>query len=302
MGAKSLTALRLGRSWYDFRRHKNWSAVLLVLPTSIFFGVLFFIPLGNLASLSFDSHQAGQIGTGDEFVFTFRNYTELASFAYVRYFKITFQLSALAAALSVVIGYPIAYIAARSGGAIRKTLLITLISLLFLNLIVRLYAIQLSFVSVKPLQGAFELLGVPTYGSTLASILVVAGLLHVTLPIVALILVGTIQNVDSQLEDVAQVLGASRIGAIIGITVRLSTRGIVAGFILAFTVSASAFVVPLVLGRGVVVFVSNLVYTRFSVIADYPGGAAISILLLVITIALIVITVRITTPKWEILK
>src|SRR5690348_5620662 len=112
---------------YGSRRCANLPAGLLVLPAGVFLGVLFFVPLGNLAFLSFDSHQAGHVGTGDEFVFTVQNYAELGSSAYLRFFRITLQLSALAAALAVAIGFPIAYVTARSAGAVRKTLFLALI-------------------------------------------------------------------------------------------------------------------------------------------------------------------------------
>jgi ABC-type spermidine/putrescine transport system permease subunit I len=43
----------------------------------------------------------------------------------------------------------------------------------------------------------------------------------------------------------------------------------------------------MVLGKGRVLFVSNLIYSRFGEITNFPGGAAIAIVLLVITIALV---------------
>jgi ABC-type spermidine/putrescine transport system permease subunit I len=48
-----------------------------------------------------------------------------------------------------------------------------------------------------------------------------------------------------------------------------------------FALGASAFVIPLILGRGQVSFVTNLIYTRFSEVANYPSGATLATLLLV---------------------
>jgi ABC-type spermidine/putrescine transport system permease subunit I len=45
----------------------------------------------------------------------------------------------------------------------------------------------------------------------------------------------------------------------------------------------------MILGKGKVLFVSNLIYNRFSEVANYPGGSAISIVLLGITVFLVVI-------------
>ena len=55
------------------------------------------------------------------------------------------------------------------------------------------------------------------------------------------------------------------------VTVPLSSRGILSAFLISYTLCISAFVVPMVLGKGKVLFVSNLIYNRFSEIANYPG-------------------------------
>ena len=50
---------------------------------------------------------------------------------------------------------------------------------------------------------------------------------------------------------------------------------------IAFAMCISNFVVPLILGRGVVLFTTNLMYVRFSDVANYPSGAAIGIIMFV---------------------
>ena len=96
-----------------------------------------------------------------------------------------------------------------------------------------------------------------------------------------LTLLGTIQNVDPRLVDAAQALGAPGWKAHLTITLPLCMRGLLAAFLFAFTFSISAFVIPMILGKGRVLFISNLIYNRFSEIANYPSGAAISIVLFV---------------------
>ena len=118
-------------------------------------------------------------------------------------------------------------------------------------------------------------------------IVVVAGLLHFTLPMAALTLVGTVQNVNPRLAEAAQTLGASRWLAHLTVTIPMCARGLLSAFLISFTLSVSAFIVPLILGKGRVVFVSNLIYSRFSEIANYPSGAALSLVLLVFSFAIV---------------
>jgi len=113
-----------------------------------------------------------------------------------------------------------------------------------------------------------------------------------------LTLLGTVQNVDPRLADAAQALGAPGWKAHLDVTLPLSMRGILAAFLFAFTFSISAFVIPMILGKGRVLFISNLVYNRFSEIADYPSGAAISMVLFFVALAIVYATSRQVNKRW----
>ena len=61
----------------------------------------------------------------------------------------------------------------------------------------------------------------------------------------------------------------------------------------------AAFVIPMILGKGRVLFISNLIYTRFSEIADYPSGAAISIVLFVVALTIGYVLSRQINKRWR---
>ena len=112
-------------------------------------------------------------------------------------------------------------------------------------------------------------------------------------------LLGTIQNVDPRLVDAAQALGAPAWKAHLTITLPLCMRGLLAAFLFAFTFSISAFVIPMILGKGRVLFISNLIYNRFSEIADYPSGAAISIVLFAVALTIVYVMSRQVLKRWK---
>ena len=114
-----------------------------------------------------------------------------------------------------------------------------------------------------------------------------------------LTLLGTIQNVDPRLFDAALALGAPGWKAHLTITLPLCMRGLLAAFLFAFTFSISAFVIPMILGKGRVLFISNLIYNRFSEIADYPSGAAISIVLFGVALAIVYVMSRQVNKRWN---
>ena len=54
----------------------------------------------------------------------------------------------------------------------------------------------------------------------------------------------------------------------------------------------------MILGKGKVLFVSNLIYARFSEIANYPSGSAVSIVMLVMSLAIIYGITRVVSARW----
>jgi ABC-type spermidine/putrescine transport system permease subunit I len=83
------------------------------------------------------------------------------------------------------------------------------------------------------------------------------------------------------------------------ITLPLSARGLLAAFMLCFTFAISAFVIPMVLGKGRVLFVSNLIYSRFGEIGNYPGGAALSVTLLALSLIVVYALDRAAGSRWR---
>ena len=269
-------------------RSPNLTAWLLLAPAAILLAGLVALPTGLLALESLREFVGGRVGGQADRPLTLANYADLLHPAYARYFFDTFRIGAIVSLASLVGGFPIAYLAARTGRRwLRKAILGLLVALLVLSLVSRLYAIQMTFGTTGPLRGLAALLGMGPSSAAYAEVLVILGLLHLVLPITALTLVGTLQNVDPRLEEAAAALGASRWQAVGGVTLRLAAPGLISAFLIAFAMCISNFVVPLILGRGVVNFVSTLMYVRFSEIANFPSGAAIGIVMLVLSFTVV---------------
>ena len=268
---------------------RGGTVLLLLLPGGIALVVLLVLPLLVILDESFKVFEPGRIGAAENAPYTLQNYTEiLASPTYLKFFYDTLRCSLIASLISVAISLPLSYLAVRNRSRfLRKTIIGLLIGILFLSVLVRMYALQLTFGPAGFQRMVSTLLDIPPNSRAFIELLVVLGLLHYTLPISALMLIGTIQNVNPALVEAAQALGASRTRAHAAITIPLSLRGVLAAFLLSYTLSISTFIIPLILGRGRVLFVSNLIYSRFSDVANYPGGAAISIIILCISMVLV---------------
>lgn len=261
-------------------------AIPLILPALLVTIALLAVPIAQLGVESLRAYVPGR--AGGQGSFTLQNYADLLAPAYLFYFYDTLRIGLLVSALALIGGFPIAYLAARTRRPwLRTVILGALMALLFLSMIARLYAMLMAYGPNGPLSAVARALAFGTSEAAYAEIQVIFGLLHYVLPVVALMLVGTIQNVDPKMLDAAQTLGAPFWLALAQILVPSALSGILSAFFVAFAMCISNFVVPLILGRGVILFVSNLMYIRFAEVANFPSGAAIGISMLVLSFALV---------------
>jgi len=252
----------------------------------------------NVVDESLRQFIPGRIGSDKDALYTFQNYAELFHSAYAGYFVTTFRIGLIATVIALLVSYPLAYFLARFQKQwVRTVVLALLISFLFLSSAVRVYALELTFGPIGLMKIVAGIFNVSTGSAAFAEILVIAGLIHYAVPVATLILVGAIQNVSPRLSDAAESLGASRAQAHLDVTVPLTSRGILSAFAICYTLSISAFIVPLILGRGRVVFVSNLIYNRFSEVANYPSGSAISLVMLFASLVLVYMLTRLLSRR-----
>jgi putative spermidine/putrescine transport system permease protein len=219
---------------------------------------------------------------------TYNNYAELLQPSFFDFVWETLRISFLTTTLGLAIAFPISYlIAVRLPSRQRTIAIVCLVTLMFLSALVRTYALELTFGAVSPLRPLLTAVSISPNSRTYIQFLVGAGLLQFIIPLATLTLISVHQNLDWRLVEAAQSLGAPAWRSHFSITLPLSAPGLVSAFLLSFTFAMSAFVVPMILGKGRVLFLSNLIYSRFSEIANYPSGAAISIVTLALSLIVV---------------
>lgn len=276
------------------------SSAWLLVPGLLVLALLLFAPLLGLLDQSFRTYVSGHVGADAGAAFTTENYTDFLDDAYFLYLADTFRISFIATAIAVLAGALVAFrIVREPRPVLRKAWLALIIGMLFLSSLVRVYSINLLFAPSGFLRHMLPLFGIWPNTATASEIMVVVGMVNQVLPIAILTLVATIQNVNPRLFEAALALGASRTWAHLTVTIPLCRRGLIGAFLITYTLNLSSFVVPLVLGRGQIIFVSNLIYARFAEVANYPSGSALSIGLLAISLVIVIVTARVTTRRWD---
>jgi putative spermidine/putrescine transport system permease protein len=277
-------------------RRGSW----LVLPAVAVVTILLIAPLLLVGDESLRLFVPGRVGSVRDAQLTLQNYGEILRPAYARYFADTFRISLIATLLAVLLAYPIGYrVAHEVRPRVRRTWIGFLVVMLFLSILIRVYAVSLAVGPSGFGRELAELLGLSLNSRGYAELSIVFGLLHCLIPMAAIVLLAPLQALNPRLVEAAQALGAPAWKAHATITLPLSARGVLAAFMLCFTFSISAFVIPMVLGKGRVLFVSNLIYSRFGEIGNYPGGAALSIALLALSLIVVYTLGRAAGARWE---
>lgn len=260
----------------------------LLAPATLIWVGGFFLPLLGLGAQSLRQFTPGRVGVVANAPFTADNYRELLNGAFADVLYTTFWMGALAAAISLCVAFPLAYAIVRRFGPRWRTLCIgTMITLVLSSILVKTYAIELTLGSVGVTRPLLLWLGIAPNGRAAIEAVVIAGLIHAIVPVATLTLIGAVQSIDPRLVDAAQSLGAPAWRAHMTVTLPLARAALTSSFLVSLTFAISAFVIPMVLGRGRVLFMSNIIYTRFSDIANYPSGAAVSLAMLAVSMAVI---------------
>lgn len=277
----------------------NRSAFVLLAPALAALSFLLLAPLLNVALESFRQYVPGRAGSVPGAPLTAENYLEFLHPAYLLYFYDTFRISLIATVLGIAVGLPVAHLVARRGsGVVRRLWVGFLVAMMFLSVLVRVYSIQLTLGPVGLLRIVGSLTGINTNSPVFAEALIVAGLVHYVIPIAALTLIGPVQNINPRLVEAAEALGASRLAAHLTVTLPLAVPGILSAFLICYTLCISAFVIPMILGKGQIFFVSNLIYSRFQETANYPSGSALAIIMLAVSLLVILAITRLARARW----
>lgn len=218
--------------------------------------------------------------------FTFQNFREMMKPLYAGVFYDTVKICFLTAVLALLAGYPLALALVRAKNPyVKSAILIISVTPLFLGEVIRTYAWIIVLGNRGFVNGSLMGLGIidtpiPLLFTRLG---VVVALVHVTLPVVVIMLAAAIAHIDRDLEKAAAALGARPLRVFATVTLPLSMPGIIAGLTTGFAWTFSAFATPQLIGGGRVNMVSNLVYSLGFSSFNFPFAAALSVAGLVLT-------------------
>lgn len=201
------------------------------------------------------------------------------------------ELAAVTSIAALVLGYPLAFVVAKTKNPGRNTFFTILILVsMQLDLVVRMYGLGVLFGNNGLINGSLLQHHIISHPLPLMYNFfgVVVGLVQLSLPFMVLSLVGVIRGINPSLEEAARSLGASRWATFWRITIPLSMPGILAGSLLTFAISVSSYVVPAVLGGYHVIVMPIQIYEQIFELGYWQFGAAMGVILFVISLVVMI--------------
>lgn len=250
-------------------------------PLAAFFVLFFLAPLLLLVVISF-------YATPELKAFGFDQYVKIATdgFTLPVLFD-TLWLGLQTTMLCLLLGYALAWCYVRSPGSLQKLLMLAILMPLLTSVVVRTFA----WVVILGRQGIvnsvlaeFGWIDAPLKLLYTRGGLIVT-LANVQLPLMVLPLITALQKLDPNLEDASSALGASALRTFVKITLPLTLPGIVAGCLLTFAASITAFISQSLIGGGQMLFMPMYIYQQASSLQNWPFAAAISLVFLVAVMA-----------------
>jgi putrescine transport system permease protein len=254
---------------------------LLIGVPFVWLAVFFLLPLVIVAAISF-AESADAIPPF-KLTWTFANYAALCS-GCVRVYASSFGLAALATALCLLIGYPVAFAIARAPGVWRQLLLFLIMLPFWTSFLIRVYA----WIAILQPSGLVNrlLLAAGLIETPLPLLYngfsVTLGLVYSYLPFMILPIYGSLARLDENLVEAAGDLGARPRSAFLEVILPLSLPGVAAGCLLVFIPAVGEFVIPDLLGGPGTLMVGKMLWQEFFDNIDWPAAAAIAIALVIL--------------------
>ena len=265
------------------------TGLTLALPALMLFTGVVVIPLAMTVLLSF--HDWGQY-KGIEPVFILKNWIEIVDDPYyAEMFWRTFRVAVLATLITAVFGVPEAYILNRMQGPWKGLFLLIIIGPLLISVVARTLGWALLFGGnnglVNKLLMTSGLIASPLRFMFTETGMVIA-LAHAMMPFMVLAVWTALQRLDPQVENAALSLGAGSFTVIRRIVLPQIMPGVLSGAIIVFSLSASAFATPAIIGGRRLKVAATRAYDEFLNTLNWPLGAAVAVLLLIALVLIVV--------------
>ena len=266
-------------------------AIAMAGPVSLWMILFVALPMLFIIYISFMSR-----GVFGDVVYEFStdSYKTLLDSVYFKVIVKSIRAAFITTVLCLLAGYPFAYYIAKQPKEKASKLIMLIMIPFWTNSLMRLNSWLLLFQTSGPVNSLLQSTGIvdAPVGFVYTDGLVMLGMITNMLPFAVLPMYSSIEKLSKSLLEASADLGASRRETFFNITLPLTFPGIFSSIILVFIPSLGIYTVTDMLGGGKVLYIGNIIKNQFGAIRNWPLGAALSVILIVITGLLIFIYTR----------
>lgn len=257
---------------------------LLILPIVAFLLLVLVTPLVLILARSVTDPELGLANYRDFF----------GSPVYLDVLLNTFRISALVTAVTLLLGFPYAYLMTLASPLWRGVMLVAVLVPFWTSLLVRTFAWVLMLGDAGVVNETLVGLGVLDEPVSMIRNLtgVMVGMVQVMLPFAVLPLFATMRGIDRRLVQAAEGLGARPIQAFWRIYAPLTLPGVAAAGLLVFVSSLGFYITPALLGGPQDTMIGELIVEQLSGVLRWGFASALAVVLLVVTAALLLLVSR----------
>lgn len=266
---------------------------LLGVPILIWMLGLVGIPLLLVFGLSFMSRDSlGNI----VYNFTLNNYMKIFTPTYRKIFLDSFKLAILTATITLLIGYPVAYISANLSSKKKRFAIILVMIPFWTSSLMRTYGwvillgrsglINTMLIGLNIIQTPLDMM------YKFSTVLI--GTTYMLVPFMIISIFNSVDKLDKSLLEASYDLGAGKVKTFINVTLPLTLAGIARGFTLVFIPALGLYFISDLLGGGQTIFLGNLINNQVTRGRNKPEAAALAMVMILMVLVVLYIYSRIS--------
>lgn len=208
---------------------------------------------------------------------------------YMKIFFRTVRIAAITTVICMIGGIPTAYFISRCSKKWRGLLLAASIFPMMTNSVIRSFAwinilgsngiINRIMMALNVIEKPMKLL--------YTDFAIIIGSIYLFLPLMIVTVTGVMENIDDDMMEAAQSLGANRLSAFMKVIFPMSLPGIIVGGILVFTGTLTAYTTPQLLGGNSNMVLATLIYQRAMSVGDWNGASVVALIMILVTLAVV---------------
>ena len=275
------------RSAGNRRRSEGWTASALIGPATIFIALCLLGPLAILLRYSLNEFEPTKKMMVE--ALTIANYVKFFTDPYyTAILGTTVRIAVTVTVACLIVGFPLAYVVARTQSRFKHLLIIAIVLPLFVGNAVRAAGWMVVFGNKGFFNATLMGAGLITkpFEIMFTEKAVIIGIVAVNLPFMVLSLQSVIESIDRAVEEAAFSLGAPPITMFRRVLWPLAMPGILAGTILTFILAMNAYATPFLLGGPLFKMMAPVIYNEFTQKTNWPFGGAIAFILMAVTLTL----------------